>query len=126
MSGFQSNAKWPAPVRRGNTGNTSSDSHDSHDFAAAICARLREQGFGGERKIFPLRTWVSPVGQPEIVLARDDVERIRSYFPNARAKGLQPWWYEIYSEKTVIGSGNSVRAAYADAALNVEKVYASV
>jgi hypothetical protein len=59
MKKWTSNAQWPLYVYRGMYGNgITSDEHDSRESAQAICAALRSEGFGGEQKHFPIRTWV--------------------------------------------------------------------
>jgi hypothetical protein len=57
---FQSNAQWPLDVYRGMDGSgISTDTHGSAHQAQFICAALEREGFGGEGKHFPIRTWVS-------------------------------------------------------------------
>lgn len=61
----QSNALWPAGVCSSMYGdNISTDTHPTIEHAQAVCEALEREGFGGERKHFPLRTWVSDVQQP--------------------------------------------------------------
>jgi hypothetical protein len=56
-------AVWPAgTITAGGTDlDGSSDEHDTFDQAEAVCDMLNRDGFGGEGKIFPLRTYVEPV-----------------------------------------------------------------
>ncbi len=65
----QSNALWPAELSGVSVygDSISTDTHDTEAQAHAICRALQRHGFGGEGKVFPLRTWVSPVQQPPIV-----------------------------------------------------------
>lgn len=57
---WQSNAQWPLDVYRGPYGDgISTDTHRSQEEAEAVCRLLKRDGFGGERKHFPIRTWVS-------------------------------------------------------------------
>lgn len=57
---YQSNALWPEHVYRGMYGDgISTDLHPSEEAARAVCEGLEREGFGGERKHFPIRTWVS-------------------------------------------------------------------
>ena len=65
MSKYTSNAEWPDTVRLGCTPNVSTDTHDSKEFAEAVCRRLEREGFGGERKIFPIRVWVEEIPSEE-------------------------------------------------------------
>lgn len=59
---FQSNVLWPLDVFLGADGSgMTTDTHETWEEANAICAILREEGFGGQRKDFPLRAWVSEV-----------------------------------------------------------------
>lgn len=61
----QSNALWPADVYKGEYGNSiSTDTHRTEAEAEAVCRGLQREGFGGERKHFPLKTWTSEVQQP--------------------------------------------------------------
>ena len=65
---YQSNALWPAGVCSSKWGdNISTDTHDTADQSAAVCRMLRVGGFGGERKVFPLYVWTSPVQQPPVL-----------------------------------------------------------
>lgn len=62
MDKYQSNAQWPLDVYRGMDGNgISTDTHRTKADAQAVCDILRREGFGGERKNFPIRVWVSEV-----------------------------------------------------------------
>ncbi len=45
----------------------STDTHDSEDEARWACRMLQREGFGGDGKVFPLRTWVSVVQQPPVI-----------------------------------------------------------
>ena len=57
---YQSNAEWPEGVYKDSFGiNVSSDTHSTRDTAVSVCKRLEKEGFGGEGKHFPIRTWVS-------------------------------------------------------------------
>ena len=58
---WESWARWPHPeVRLGNELNESTDDHATKDEAEGIARRLKVEGFGGERTIFPLETGVRP------------------------------------------------------------------
>lgn len=63
---WRSIAVWPESIRVGNvTGkNESDDTHDSFEAAAAVCHLLETQGFGGQRQVFPLETYVEPTECP--------------------------------------------------------------
>jgi hypothetical protein len=55
---WQSVARWPFPeVATGNADNTSVDKHDTREQADAVVCLLKRDGFGGDRKIFPLEAW---------------------------------------------------------------------
>jgi len=57
----ESFAEWPPEAKVYEPGlppNTSSDNHPSQGAALAVCHGLMANGFGGDRKIFPIRTWV--------------------------------------------------------------------
>ncbi len=70
---FRSVAIWPfdgpEPISLGNTANRSDDWHTLQDEASAVCQRLRRQGFGGNRRVFPLTTWVEEVDPAGKVVA---------------------------------------------------------
>jgi len=53
-------AVWPDTISVGNVvgKNESSDEHNSPEAAYAVCRMLERDGFGGERKVFPLSTRV--------------------------------------------------------------------
>lgn len=60
--GWQSNALWPSGVCPGPYGNNiSSDTHQTRDTAMGVCRGLHLDGFGGEKKVFPIATWASEV-----------------------------------------------------------------
>ena len=50
-------ARWPKGTC---CDDKSCDMHESKEAAEAVTDLLRKEGFGGERKIFPLYTWTSP------------------------------------------------------------------
>ncbi len=55
-----SHARWPLDVYRGERGDgVSTDTHLSEGEAKAICAGLEREGFGGQRRAFPIETWVT-------------------------------------------------------------------
>ena len=58
---WTSNAEWPdtAPIFNGTRVTT--DIHADEQVALGVCRLLNKEGWGGERKIFPKRTWVEPV-----------------------------------------------------------------
>lgn len=58
---YRSCAKWPINVSHEYPHNVSKDTHATEEQAEAVCSLLHRDGFGGERKIFPLTTWVEPV-----------------------------------------------------------------
>ena len=55
---WQSFAQWPEGTC---TGDVSADLHESKKQAEGVCRRLKSEGFGGQRKVFPLKTWVEIV-----------------------------------------------------------------
>lgn len=59
---FISKAYWPkdAGLSLGNTECSSTDTHDTEEQAQAVCSALHKHGFGGEGKIFPVKTVVIP------------------------------------------------------------------
>lgn len=64
----QSNALWPDDVYSGMYGDhISTDTHIDFESAHAVCIMLQREGFGGMRKQFPLKTWVSDIQQPPVI-----------------------------------------------------------
>jgi len=57
MSEYTSNARWPEGTVSGML--TTRDTHSTLEGAKSVCARLRDEGFGGMGVIFPISTWVS-------------------------------------------------------------------
>jgi len=66
---YQSNALWPdtVSVSRWKDCNVSTDKHQTYLQAQAVCSALEREGFGGQRKVFPIKTWVSPIQDPPII-----------------------------------------------------------
>lgn len=62
LCGFDwvSHAQWPQGTCPA-IGDESQDTHSSKHAAQAVCDQLRAEGFGGDRKAFPLKTWVEIV-----------------------------------------------------------------
>lgn len=60
---YKSIVTWPADagLRLGNTANESHDTHPTHEAALAVCYMLQREGFGGERIVFPVNSYVIPV-----------------------------------------------------------------
>ena len=58
---YRSNAQWPKGTCGGHRGDCSSDIHWSKGCAEGVCALLEREGFGGEGKVFPIKTWVDEV-----------------------------------------------------------------
>jgi len=49
-SGWTSNAEWP-------DGSVSSDNHSTKEQADGVCKLLMRDGYGGDKKVFPIRVW---------------------------------------------------------------------
>lgn len=59
---YKSLAQWPAgTVYVGNTDNITEDFHYSETEAKGVCRALEKTGFGGDGKIFPVKTWTEKV-----------------------------------------------------------------
>ena len=56
---YTSNAKWPRMDAYIGNSDVTSDEHDTKEQAQAVCDILEREGFGGEGKMFPVKTWVS-------------------------------------------------------------------
>jgi hypothetical protein len=53
-------AEWPkGTLCLGDTVTT--DSHYSEKEALSVCRILEREGFGGNGKVFPIKTWVEPI-----------------------------------------------------------------
>lgn len=37
------------------------DNHHSEESAKAVCKLLEKEGYGGDNKLFPIETWVTPI-----------------------------------------------------------------
>ena len=57
---WKSCAMWP-PGTCDSLNNYTEDEHHSRAAAEAVCQRLLEDGFGGDKKVFPLLTGVEEV-----------------------------------------------------------------
>lgn len=58
LTSAKSCAKWPEGTLCYDASQITTDENGDESFAEAICFRLRRDGFGGDREIFPERTWV--------------------------------------------------------------------
>lgn len=68
--GYKSIAWWPYPsVDLGDEENKSEDNHHDRESAESVCRMLETRGFGGDGKIFPLKTEVDPI-YPDEPIAR--------------------------------------------------------
>lgn len=57
---FKSCAQWPkGQYPSGN--DITTDEHETEAAAKSICRALEQDGWGGEGKVFPIRTWTEPV-----------------------------------------------------------------
>lgn len=63
ISNWKSRAMWPADagISLGNEQNISEDTHDTEGQARSVCKGLKQEGFGGEGKVFPVAVWYEPV-----------------------------------------------------------------
>jgi hypothetical protein len=57
MKQYTSNAKWP-PFTLLGSDDISQDYHYTKREAECVCKMLEENGFGGNKKVFPLKVWV--------------------------------------------------------------------
>jgi len=60
---YKSKAQWKKEDFEyfGNKDLISEDTHDTKEQAEAVCRLLERDGFGGNGKFFPIRTWTEPV-----------------------------------------------------------------
>jgi hypothetical protein len=64
MKPWTSCAEWPEGlVSNGQRPNVTEDGHYTKEQADCVCRLLEREGFGGERRIFPVRTWSEPAGE---------------------------------------------------------------
>ena len=77
-----------------------SDEHDTKEQAQAVCDILKREGYGGDRKMFPVETWIEEKNESMLVW---------KYGPTATDKDPgKMWCYDcgkevlwLYSEKPV-------------------------
>ena len=57
---WSSHAEWPEGVYCSATfgDNTTTDRHHSKQAAQWVCNELERNGFGGDNKNYPIRTWI--------------------------------------------------------------------
>lgn len=55
---FKSCAQWPFTLEVGSEDHITKDLHYTRKEAECICSLLEKEGFGGEGKIFPIKTWI--------------------------------------------------------------------
>lgn len=58
MKPWKSVAYWPDSIKCSNEHNTSEDFHDTESQARGVCKLLRMHGYGGEGRVFPIKTEV--------------------------------------------------------------------
>lgn len=63
--GWKSYAQWPAGTIAGSESQISEDTHTTREQAEAICRMLRQNGFGGDGRVFPVRVWFAPEPHPK-------------------------------------------------------------
>jgi len=62
MKKWQSCAEWPpGHIIGADPENVTTDKHWTREEAEAVCRLLEEEGLGGERIHFPVRTWVDEI-----------------------------------------------------------------
>lgn len=60
MSKFRSHAQWPKGSISTPLGDDiSTDDHHAYGMAESVCRALLSEGLGGQRKVFPIKTWVT-------------------------------------------------------------------
>ena len=57
MKHYKSHAEWPIGTCD-SMDNHTEDDHDTAGQAEGVCEMLAEDGFGGDKKVYPIRTWV--------------------------------------------------------------------
>lgn len=64
----RSHAQWPdGTIASSKDGSqVSTDNHHSEEEARGVCNRLELDGYGGDNKIFPVKTWVTPIPFEEL------------------------------------------------------------
>jgi len=60
---YQSRCQWPSGTL-GTDGDISTDDHYSREEAEGVCTLLKKEGFGGMRRVFPIRVWVQELPPP--------------------------------------------------------------
>lgn len=105
---WESVAVWPPAVSTGNDPNISTDKHAKEDSALAVCKALREEGLGGEGKIFPLETYVREMRGHD-VKPLPDQQRMTDAEYVKWAGGRCPICrsYEIEGDSIEVGNGKA-------------------
>ena len=57
MKRYKSHAQWQTGVCD-SMDNHTCDNHDTPEQAHGVCKMLAKEGFGGDNKVYPIRTWV--------------------------------------------------------------------
>lgn len=71
-------AYWPEEVKGlGTFENTSEDTHDNKGQADGVARLLFTEGFGGNRKYFPLKVAVIPILPPDLIVYIKDQLHVR-------------------------------------------------
>jgi len=65
---FRSHARWPENTIAFSMNGTqiTTDNHNSEEEAQAVCNILEREGYGGNDKVFPVETWVTPIPFEEL------------------------------------------------------------
>jgi hypothetical protein len=58
---YQSCAQWPEGTLNGNNDDITRDTNGPMRAAWCVCKRLESDGFGGDGKVFPTKTWIEVV-----------------------------------------------------------------
>lgn len=99
---WKSNATWPKGCFDGQN-NRTDDTHDTMGQAEAICQLLEENGAGGERKVFPVSTWVSEIDtSPRTSEAVARIEKKHTHVGVNVSTSYKPAFIELGFEMAVM------------------------
>lgn len=109
----QSNALWPRGVCHSMYGdNISTEVNQSEKHAKVICDLLEKEGFGGEKRAFPICTWVSDVQKMPKLPYLPEGQDIRKVEPldvwkEMLKQGVHPFKIHGLAYKCLIWCNNS-------------------
>lgn len=88
---FTSNAEWPkGTMHCGN--DITTDTHGSMEQAEGVVNLLYRNGFGGDRKIFPIRAWAEQIDETANIIDTRSLPRTSVPTRWAQLCNMQKTW----------------------------------